>query len=345
MKTLENIIQPFRLFGNWWLSEMVAMIPDKLKNTLISRNYCNIHLSEGKTVIEAVISGQGSLLEENQSIFDLDQECWNDIYGIADNISPRLFLAAHDIFITDIKLPAKANVDLKSAISHQLSLYSPLNINQIEWNYCQIDSTNKKQIACKLAIVKTSKLNEIEMLFAEHDIMPPTIAINIDGKILYYRKPLIMKRSISSDRGLQLKLVSLLLLLSIPLSSLIAADIIISNNIKESAIIENQIIPKIALWRDAQDQEKVRKQLRPLSNRRVIMPFLEELAVILPEDSWIESAQLQKKSDIVIQINTPSSSDLTEILKEAKLFEITNIANSEEIELERKVTNIGVKIK
>ncbi len=335
----QSIVKPTTSFWNWWSNEIIDMIPIRLKDASTSRNYLDIYADTGSTIIESVIAGKGNRLIENAAIFDLDEDCWTEITSLTQELSPRLFLSSNDVLIIDVVLPNKAVTDPEAALALQLPIYSPLDIDKVEWSYFRVGSYNN-HINFKLVLVKSSKLDAIEMLFAQHDVMPPAIAAKLDGNILFFRKPLIMKTSLPENRRMQFRLASLFLLFSIPISTIWAAHILTTNNQEKSGVMETQVATKLASWRDEQGQEKIRHRLVPLSGRKSILPIMEEVATLLPDTMWIQSAYTENIISIILEVNAPSDTQIIKILELSQNIKTVKLVETKAINPKRSIHTV-----
>ncbi len=342
--SLTSIIELVTDFWNWWSDEIMGMIPADLKAASDSRNHLDIFAYQDRVIIESVSKGNGQRLEENSILEKLDDDCWEDILHLSEKLPPRLFLSENDFHIINIKLPAKTLKDPHSAIALQLPLHSPLNINKIEWNYCK--QSNEQGFAnFAIFIVRAHRLDQIEMLFADHGAMPPTIAVNYGGNIMVFRQPLIMGQSFFENKKLMLRLASFLLLLSIPLSVILGANIITNKNQEYSNIIESEARPKIDAWRDAQYQENLRRRAIPLSGRKTIIPMLDELAKLLPENIWVHSISAQDSDNIIIRVNASNSARLKPILEKSQYFESVEIVDTQELDPDNFIHTVEIGLK
>lgn len=306
------------------------MIPNELKTASASRNHLDIYSYSDHVVIESVLKGEGQRLEEDCCLENLDEECWQDIIALSEKLPPRLFLSPHDFHAINIRLPARAMSDPRSALSLQLPLYCPLNISQIEWEYFKAGD-DKIHADFTIVIARSSRLNQIEMIFADNGAMPPTIAAKIDEHVLSFREPLIMSKGFTQDRKLQLRVASFLLLLSIPLTIILGSSFTIANNEEYARVLEADAKPKIIAWRDAQQQENLRRKLIPLSGRQTLIPKFNDLATLLPETMWVRSAKAQNSDAFLIDVSGPPNSDVKAILEQSQKFRSVELIDTQEI--------------
>ena len=342
--SLTSIIKPVTDFLNWWSYEIKDLIPDKLKAASGARNYLDIFAYQDRVVIESVSKGRGQRLEENSILEKLDDECWSDILDLSENLPPRLFLSEDDYHIIHLKLPAKALIDPHSAIALQLPLLSPLNMNEIEWSYCK-QSNEQGFINFAILIVRSKRLDQIEMLFADHGAMPPSIAAKFDDNIMTFRQPLIMSQRFFENKKLMLHVASFLLILSIPFSVIVGANIITNKNQEYINIIESEARPKIDAWRDAQYQENLRRRTIPLSGRKTILPLLDELAKLLPANIWVHSIETQDNYNLIVRINAPSNVELKPMLEASQYFKSTETIDTQEIGPENFIHTVEIGLK
>lgn len=342
--SLTSIIKPVTDFWNWWFDEIKGMIPDTLKAASGARNYLDIFAYQDRVVIESVSKGRGQRLEENYTLEKLDDDCWSDILDLSENLPPRLFLSEDDFHIIHLKLPAKALTDPHSAIALQLPLLSPLNMNEIEWSYCK--QSNEQDFAnFAILIARSDRLNQIEMLFSDKGAMPPIIAANFNGNIMTFRKPLIMSQNFFENKKLMLHLASFLLLLSIPLSVILGANIITNKNQVYSNILESEARPKMDAWRDAQYQENLRRKAIPLSGRKTMIPILDALAKLLPTNSWVHSIETQDNYNLIIRINAPNSVELKPMLETSQYFKSAETIDLQEVDPKNFIHTVEIRLK
>lgn len=320
MQTLE--LSAFDKFKNaisnfwyWWSSQLTEMIPKRFTEQKYEYNRLDIILNKDSILIETVTNGEGRSFADDSSLENLSDSSWHELEEFCEDNSPRLFLNEDDFLIKEISLPKAAQNNLEEAVKFQIPQISPVKPEKIEWKYIK-SSTQGNQINLKLFIAKIEKLNSYEMLFADKGMMPPIICVRDDQDIIIYRKPLQISSSLFSDRVKIAKLIAAFLILSIPFTTIIGAEILTRMNEGDIQIAESNAVPKMKIRNDAIAAEKLRRTAVPLLNRPVITPILDQIAQNLPNNSWLITFGMQSNREVSFVIESEAGLQADVIFEE-----------------------------
>lgn len=276
-------------FWNWWSDELKAMLPAKLKGEPTQRDRFDIYLGTDETVVETVVHGAGQKMVEAKPVDKLGEDCWEQIGVLAETGTPRLHLDGADYHIIPVTLPKASREQLASALSFQLPGLVPLEEQLIDWNFAEL-AREGGHVELALVLAKSVRLDAIETLFADHDLMPPTFCVRLEDQTIILRKPLEMGRNPFKDRRMQVALAVFAMLAMIPLLTIAGANIMSAIETDRSEKLEAELAPRLAGEKQILKEEMVRRAAAPLFRLPSASNRLESIARHLPDSDWTVTA-------------------------------------------------------
>jgi len=276
-------------FWSWWSDEMIGMVPASLRGEPTDRDRFDIFLHAGQTVIETVLHGEAQRMLESSNFGDLRQDSWDQIEQFSKNAKPRLFLGAGDILRIPVTMPRASAGQLYSAITLQLPTLVPIVPEQIDWGFADLER-DEHNISLLLFIARSSRLDALEELFSNQNLMPPSFCANIDDKIVTLRKPLELARQPLEHRKMMAAMVIVAMLIMIPLSTIGGAELLAWLNIDRAQRLERDLRVRLENERKIQQEENIRQAAAPLLNIPSASNMLEALAQNLPASDWVVSS-------------------------------------------------------
>ena len=336
--------QTLQRFWYWWSDELAALVPQRLKEAARERNRLDIILSADGVVVEEVIGGVGRRLVEASPLEALDTEAWSEIEQFCAGHVPRLLLAPYDFLRIDLQLPRAASADLNQAMRLQLHLHSPLKPEATEWGVRKTGISGEK-LNTALIVARTSRIDAICSLFAEHGLMPPAIAAPLDDLPLVLRKPLDLAGDRESTNVKRIYALAAAMVFLVPIVTMFAADIISASNDAEAAQIEIKIAPKLAANREAQRAENRRRKLSPIAQAPSMVLIMEEVAKLLPDTMWVRSATALSGRRVILVVEAPEGKDAAEPLLASRLFRDASVIDEVPSEEGRSDYQLELEIK
>lgn len=288
MPALDILPQAAALAGDamhWWLGELRSMLPARI-NAAPSRACCDILVCKSATIIDRIKGGIGERLVDDRPLEALDADGWGELAGLIEGGRTRLVLAPPDVYVTRLELPAAARGRLRSAIALQLDHLAPIDPALLSWNSEVIGGEGKK-LSLVVAMARTSRIQLLLSLFADHGLPPPKIVAMADGRPVTLFSP---PRRMSADR--RAWLVAAGLIASIPFTTMAGAAMLSGIEESRSAALQRELAPLQKAERESAQSENLRRALKPLFETPSAIKAIEALAMVLPETAFVREATL-----------------------------------------------------
>lgn len=282
---LQNLGGKVGEFWNWWSDELSGFLPASLRNEPTERDRFDIFSGARETVIEFVQGGAGEKMVEAVPLDALEEDSWEQIFALADQYPPRLFLQDNDYLAISVKLPKASLADIRSALQLQLGNLVPLKPEYIDWDFVECDR-NDKHVFVSLIIAKSARLDEIETLFAEKGLMPPTFCVEHEGKNAVLRRPLLLSSKPADQARKKFAFAAAAMLACTPLITWAGAEILTGQEEARIAELESALEPRLEQEKRILAEEMVRRAAAPLLKMPSASNRLEALAANLPETDW-----------------------------------------------------------
>lgn len=349
---IRNVIRGFKLsnrsqqsaidgFVRWWLSELWAMVPESILRFFRvggERLVIDVQGTQGTAVY--IVGGETLPLGDFQ--FDTDNE---------DSLPPVLadkVLSASEIIVRlptsqvlrkTLILPIVAEQNLRQVIGFELDRQTPFSPEQIYYDFRRLERLpDTKQVRVELAVLPRQVLDELLDRLGRWGVKPSVVSIIEEGDVSAVpgsraglnllpveRRP---QRNLGTYRlNAALAGVALVLVLAVAVVPLWQQR----NAIRDLESLVNrearQAQSVLALQEEAdrlQAQAQflvVKKQSSP-----VVVEVLDELARIIPDDTWLNSFNIDGVK-IQIQGLSPTASQLIELIEASPRFKNTSFVS------------------
>ncbi len=324
-------------FWTWWSDELREMLPRDFRGEATERNRFDLFMAKDETTIETVNDGAGQKMREAYALDALPVESWEQITEFAEIRNARLFLGESDFLALPVKLPRASSAQLRSALELQLPSLVPLDPDLIDWDYVEL-SRNDTHIELSLIMAKSSRLDALETLFAQHDLMPPAFCVQLDDKTITLRKPLEIARKPLEERKMQFAMAMAVMLAMIPVLTIGGAKMMKSIEIDRAERLEEELAPRLAAEKTIAREEMIRRAASPLLNMPSASNRLEGLAQNLPESDWTVSAAQQPDGSFEFVADMLNQEEAELALKQTPV--LSRFEMTEELESESPRTRI-----
>ncbi len=300
-----SILQPINSYWTWWTQELSALVPSVFRDIGAA---AKIDLKMGDDGVSMGNIRQNKLvpISEETELSKLSTEQWEEIRTRSTNRSTRLFLPAKNLLEIHIELPQNAGSSVRQFAGLQMPVLSPLDPHLLYWD-AKIDRKKpapKGKVAAVIIAARKDAVENIEGIFADNDLMPPTFCALIHGQVVELKKPIRINDESKSKRSFAMPLLASLLLISIPISTVFLSEQKRTTTDIETQQLENQIAPKIAAMKETRKIALRQKLLAPINYHPAITPLFDDIAAQLDADSMIISAQHSGAGPVIIDIET-----------------------------------------
>jgi hypothetical protein len=285
-RALDHHIKPA---WDWWTSELAAMLPDRLR-TAANGLHATITLAPTSVEIDRVVDGVGERLAESRPIDEFDDAAWAELASLTSDCNTRVLLqppACHSVTVT---LPKVARGRLRSAIALQLSQIAPINPDQLTWVVDEM-AADDAILTVRVTMARTSHMAQLQRLFVDNGHPMPPIDAASDGARVALAKGCARARSPKQRQLRQVAAITVLMLVSIPLTTLIGAAVIGAATQNQIAALETKLAPKMETERRLRRAEALRAAFAPLIVKPDASSAIEELASLLPETAYAQSVE------------------------------------------------------
>ena len=278
------------------------MVPERLKRAIISGNEAAIYPLADRVAVERTIDGTCERLVEAIALEDFDTDNWAELEELTQDCRLRVILQPPHIFVNRLRLPNAARSRLRQAVALQLPQLVPLEPDCLTWAV-QITGIFGGEIEVELAMARTAHMAALQARFeAAGARVPPFYAETSFGFLLLENGEAGARQH---GAGLTRKawIAAALLILSVPVTTLIAAGLMTASLNSEAQSLEQELAPKIAAERQARQLAATRVALAPVAAVPLASDALEEVAVRLPETSYAETVAqgLDRSLHIVVK--------------------------------------------
>ncbi|MEO9599804.1 hypothetical protein [Parasphingorhabdus sp.] len=279
-------------FWAWWSDQLCSILPERWRGGATERNRLDLFILPEETLVESVDNGSGRKLREAYALENLPAESWKQVAALSDVRKARLFLGEHDLLVVPVKLPRVGGGQIRSALELQLPSLVPLDPYLLEWDFIEL-SRDAAHIQLVLVMAKCARLDVLESLFAQHDLMPPAFCVRLEGKVLTLRRPLEISHKPLEERKMQFAILIAAMLAMIPALTIGGAKMMTSIENDRAESLRQELAPRFAVEKTIAREEMIRRAASPLLNMPSASNRLESLARSLPETDWTVSAAQQ----------------------------------------------------
>lgn len=287
----------------WWISELEAMVPARLKARMGGRRYGIIYPGQTQVEIERLVDGLGERLVETNRLESFDADNWAELDALTHDCRLRLVLRPPDVYVIELTLPRAARNRLKSAVALQLLERAPLDPGHLVWAH-EIVELRDRDMIVRVAMARTARIAALQQLFDDQDMRVPPISAETDAGLIKLAGGEERPRDPERRLAKRAYLGAVLLLLSMPITTWAGATILRSLTESKIVALGNAIEPKVRAERQWRSEEALRKSVAPLSQLPLASSALEELAKRLPVTSYAESVEQAADRSLLLTLST-----------------------------------------
>ncbi|WP_261840867.1 PilN domain-containing protein [Aliamphritea ceti] len=322
-----QLLQQLQNFWKWWSTELLELMPEKLRHNLINRGqYLITELQQQECSFRYGNRGQLSLLG-SMSLDDHSPESSSRYGSFAREADQIILLLPPEYLLeTEISLPRATESNLSEVLKYEIDRYTPFRAEEIYYGYRILTDTDKNtaQIHVALKLITRKTLDPVLETLAGWGVSPNVVAPSAEqSNHLYSMNLLPSAHSETTTSGIgvfwRFSLIILLLIALVTLPFYFQQQQLASlkHSLKE---------PKIA----AEQARKVEQELRILSQSRSFfsekqqstystLDFLKQLTEILPDHTWINQLQIDGQ-ELRLQGESRQASTLIGMLDQSQLM-------------------------
>ncbi len=326
----QHLSNPLREFFRWWQSELIALVPERLREiTRLERQRWILELRGEK--IHAFCPDKHEDLPALGYLFSLDEDSEQRALALRElkDRDPErseliLRLPPQQTLSKVLTLPLAAEENLRQVLGFEMDQQTPFNAEQVYYDF-QVLKKNPaaQQLSVHLTLVPRrfldgilERLNALGIEFDTVDVAGASSAsINLlPPERRRPRKPTLQRLNLALAGFACLLLIATL---ALPLW--------------RKAELEEQLQAEIAtVQKEAQSVSTLRKQLDELTQQAhflaeakatspVLIQVLDELTRLLPDGTWLYQLELNGK-EVLMQGESPASSTILGLIEASPLF-------------------------
>ena len=337
-----QVLALFRAFLRWWLGELAALVPTRLRRRLATTKHSLVLLlSDGDAnALLCLESGQKLQALERLDLRE-ESEPRRKLIAIlrdrgllapfnAGQLGVGVRIPAHCASRTIIDLPLAAETNLAEVVFYELDRHTPFKPEHACFSYRVVKrDTSGKRLHVELTVVPRPIVDDTIAVAARLSLKPERIDVAADGGDLGTSGNLLpADGKTQSSRGSDtviyaLSVLAVLLAIVAIYVPIHAADRAAEAVTQEFADVKKTTAALAALEKQIED---LRKEEDFLVDRKreasAVSKLLLETTQIMPDDTWLSDWQLAGN---VIQLSgsTGSASALVKLLEQSHTFRNT----------------------
>ena len=328
---------PLGHFWRWWSSELIALVPQRLRQSSAkAANGLLIEVTPQAVILRRWL--HGSLTEQGR----VDRQSGShDTQGIAfqaffSKLHKRdeqvaLCLTDTKCLVKQVELPLAAAKNLRQVLGFEMDRHTPFKAEQIYFDFRVLRVENQKnRLVVKLVVVPRSEVDSsldllerwgapVNAVYVAGIAVPNGDAINL---MPAERSPIQPSKLRGTNSGLLLlTLILAMTAITIPIWQKRQAVIALLPIVDRA---KQQARETDALRRE---QERLAAEFNFMLDKKQAVPplviLLDELSRLLPDDTWVQQFNLKGK-ELQIQGETGSSSKLIALIESARILHDAN---------------------
>jgi len=307
---------------SWWIGELVAMLPDRLRTSLAAaRQQTFLQLSGSEVVVF-----HGSI-ERMQEIGKTPLTgTAGSVQVPADSRSVVLLLPPGQILCSTITLPAATEENLREVLTFEMDRQTPFTADQVYFDSVIRDrSAQGRTIDIELIVSPRDRLDKLLASLSELDLAPDVVSARRDASSMYDVNLLPPGKRQSRPAALDRLNLGLGIACVILLVVAIAVPVIQ----KQQSI--RDLEPQVAAAMDAAREgarlrdniERIVESSRILVDKKrsapMVMQFIDEMTRVIPDGTWISQLNIQGR-EIQVQGQSPAAASLIGLIEESASF-------------------------
>jgi len=290
MSAFADLRESSARFLRWWSGELLAMVPESVVARRKPKPRSDIALTPDGITIDRVAQGIGERYAESRPIEALDEDGWAELGQVIDGTRPRIVLDVPDVYIASLDLPAAARGRLNAAVSLHLPQVAPLDPSLLVWTAIPGPALGGR-ISVSVAMARAARADALQDMFANHGLPIPAIAaVGPNGPVELQRSGAGGAASWEARANRAAIGTALLLLLSMPLTTVAGAWLLAGMAEGEAERISREIAPRLVQERKAERDGELRRALALVYAHPAATATVEALALGAPDTDYLVSA-------------------------------------------------------
>jgi general secretion pathway protein L len=318
-------------FWSWWISELRAMLPPRVRRVLMPRvQRLYLELDGGDLVMS-----QGTAQNKQElTRHTLDQadaapvklSSEDDMYRHARELV--LCLPEDKVLTKSLTLPLAAEENLREVLSFEMDRQTPFTAEQVYYDYSIVArSSADRTLTVNLVLATRHMLDELLARLDARDLHPDRVTINC-GESGGFAAVNLLPVENRQRKAVTPRLVNLALGVLVVLLLLSAVSLPLLNKRQKIQALEPLLETAKAKAEEAHRLRKEVDQLtansRFLTDRKQsslpVLQIIDELTRILPDDTWITRLDI-KGSEVQIQGQSSSAAALIPLIESSSILE------------------------
>jgi general secretion pathway protein L len=316
-------------FLAWWLSELAAMLPPGLRARLhLVRERVDLRVTDEAIELD-LVTAEGShtvrRFPPDGSEAALLVETLEATRGKDRRLVLRL--AGRAVLVRELSMPAAVEENLDQVLRYEMDRYTPFKADAVYHGHQVIGRDSAQgRVQVRLVAVPRAFLDHWLQEFGNWGVHPDRVeADQVPGLNLAPARAPVARRRLPGGRALLTGAVVALLVVALLLPLWKLREVVVQLN-RDVAQVQ-QVAARAQDLREQRDQLLAhsrflieRKQSRP-----PVVTVLNEMAMVLPDDTWVQSLQFNGHR-LVIQGLSGAASGLIGRIEDSPLFESVSFA-------------------
>jgi len=274
---------------DWWIEELWAMIPARLKPTPTQpKARFDLHIGSRIYRLErASIDSDGESISGSE--FSILEEAIGAFLTEGEADSPlHVWLPQSQVFLTEVRLPESATPTLRQAINFALVDSAPIDRNLLVYDISKRPVAKNERISVDIAMARQAEVQTLAEQLNLAGIAFPVIGYKVDDAAFVFLRPWRLAQ-INPERRKQRRLFLFCIACLLAISPLVqvGAALLSWRANRQSSEIMAVLAPSLNLNQRA--QRLVQIQNRVVEMQRVPQPvaLIEAFAERLPPRDWV----------------------------------------------------------
>ncbi|MGB9154825.1 MAG: PilN domain-containing protein [Alphaproteobacteria bacterium] len=293
--------------GQWWLSEMSAMIPKDIKERLTPPTENIIISFENADAVVRRFDAQGSTVIRRESLKALEAM---DMPLLPSYQTASIALPSENAFIDNFKVPVSARAKLHQAVSFEVKRRSPFRSDDALFDFSAVNNPDRQTLNVEWATIPANLIQRGKIIAQKLGYLPVAVGIaaNTNKNLKYVFDRQKHSSPFRLDKPLAIMLLSFALFICVAIYAISAR----SGQVTE---INREVSTLKAEAKQAGDTKAaVDKRLAALSlvasrtNEPKVLGILREVTNLMPNDTWVAEFNLKGNQLELIGYSAAASS-------------------------------------
>jgi hypothetical protein len=310
----------------WWTCELAGMIPDRWAARRSTRPRSSLFLGPASVTVDVIIGEIGERHMDARALEDLDESAWGELGQLIDETEAQLVLDSPDIHIATLILPVAARSRLKAAVALRLYDIAPLDSELLLWEAI-ITAQDTRGLHVTVVMARTARIDTLVETFQAASVPMPEIVVKLDNQLIILRRGIEGSSTPEKQHDRRAWAIAGALVLSIPLTTVVAARIITGSNDTRVTGSEDSVRPKLEAERRWRRDEAMRRVLIPILARPSASATIDRLANIIPKSASARSVDQASDRSLAFVVDTSDPKSLADALSVATTLREVGISN------------------